>query len=796
MRRLFYSLLFIFYLCVSIRPGLSESVIEIEDIKALLLDWRTSFQERLGEEIFDAIGTQNISIELNDHVSVSGKVKRRFFENRDGSYTILDVMDVRGHVVFAIPVIDQIGLDFSIGAEKGYRFAHTYLVDNRKKLETYEKWKEKRGNESILESIAHTVSPSNWFGVRSLFEGFGHLLDEIAIFLGVLDRDRARFSGMWKAITQPLDIPLSASYMINHIDLNEMYSFTSYKGIFTNLGVSAPGGFSHGISAGAHARGDHRITVLKSGPTTAKIKVQKIFSKTRSKSAGGKIKLFEYRLSIFGFDPKVKLAKKPYDLTLAFTESGPVPGEAFTDQAYEYDLSTEEGREAYELALQGDFITSNLRAEDENGVKKLFSNMTHSFINRVRSSFDLLVYKQVNDSEVSEHWNHYVDEKDTLDWLQTTTHNSQTLGNIITSKDELDFTVNGRVILGGHGFGMHPQLIAQLIWYSDKTTLGYDLKEMLGLLPHDVIYRHYRDLIYPWPDYGNIRVHYRAKFSEEALYYIAQAPNELIQQVYDVIFKQELEEVRKPLKETTYVEWERGDKGPDILKQKRIYDLKKGLRDIKKRLFRLKDEPNVQSRMISLSHAFSHKYFSTKLLYALVVLGQSHNSSVFQEFIMRGKQIPEILETRGDDIPEDRYEEMARKLSEYDDGRYNLERPQTKEALLSKVDASSPLYLKFKPSVDVQKIKKIYLKVSPDEDWADIDALYESNRRDGLLSHDNFTVEEDVITLNLWQDFIHLQNDFKPGKEYVLTLGFLTDDGYWSSNFQLHFTFQDTMLPK
>src|SRR3989344_7902596 len=348
-------------------------------------------------------------------------------------------MDVRGHVVFAIPVIDQIGLDFSIGAEKGYRFAHTYLVDNRKKLETYEKWKEKRGNESILESIAHTVSPSNWFGVRSLFEGFGHLLDEIAIFLGVLDRDRARFSGMWKAITQPLDIPLSAHYMINYIDLNEMYSFTSYKGIFTNLGVSAPGGFSHGISAGAHARGDHRITVLKSGPTTAKIKVQKIFSKTRSKSAGGKIKLFEYRLSIFGFDPKVKLAKKPYDLTIATTESGPIPGEAFTDQAYEYDLAAEEGRKAYELALQGDFITTSLYAEEERGVKKLFSNMTESFIKRVRSSLDYLFYKQVNDSEVYEHWNHYLDEKGAVDFLQAGTHNSQTLGNIVTGKDELDF---------------------------------------------------------------------------------------------------------------------------------------------------------------------------------------------------------------------------------------------------------------------------------------------------------------------------------------------------------------------
>src|SRR3989344_5673884 len=157
MRRLFYSLLFIFYLCVSIRPGFSESVIEIEDITALLLDWRTSFQERLGEEIFDAIGTQNISIELNDHVSVSGKVKRRFFENRDGSYTILDVMDVRGHVVFAIPVIDQVGIDFGIGSEKGYRFAHTYIVDKKSKLETYEKWKEKRKNESVIERVAYTV---------------------------------------------------------------------------------------------------------------------------------------------------------------------------------------------------------------------------------------------------------------------------------------------------------------------------------------------------------------------------------------------------------------------------------------------------------------------------------------------------------------------------------------------------------------------------------------------------------------------------------------------------------------
>ena len=795
MRRWFSCSILFFYLVAGVRPACADSVIEIEDITALLLDWRASTQERIGDEIFDAIGTQTITVELNNHVSVSGKVKRRFFENRDGSYTILDVMDVRGHVVFAVPVIDQVGLDFSIGGEKGYRFAHTYIVDNRNKLETYEKWKEKRKDLPIIERVAYVVSPDNWFGVRSILEGFGNILDEIAIFLGVLSRDRARFSGLWKAVTQPLDIPLSADYMINHVDVNEMYSFTSYKGILTNLGLGVPGGFSNGISAGANIRGDHRITVLKSAPTTAKIKVQKIFSDTQSKNAGGKIKLFDYQLSIFGFDPRLKLAKKPYDLTMAFTESGPIPGEAFTDQAYEYDLSTEDGRKAYELALQGDFITSSLLAEDTHGVKKIFSNITHSFINRVRSSFDWLIWKKVNDSEVSEHWNSYTDEKGTIDYLQTVTNNQQNIGNILTGKDELDFTLNGRVILGGHGFGMHPQLTAQLTWYSDDTR-GYDLKEMLGLLPHEQIYHHYRDLIYPWPDYGDIRVNYRAKFSEEAIYYISHAPEDLIRKAYEVIFKQELDEVKKPREETTFVKLDRGDKGPDVLKQKRIWDLEKGLRDIKKRLLSLEDEPNVQSRMISLSRAFSHKYFSTKLLYLLVVLGQSHDSSIFQEFIMRGKKIPEILETLGDDIPEDRYEEIARRLSEYDEGRYNLDRPQTKEALLRKTDASSPLYLKFKPSIGAQKVSKIYLKVTPDESWGEVAALYESNRRGGLLNNKDFTVEDDVITLDLWQNLIHLQNDLKPGKEYVLTFGYLTDDGRWSSNFELHFEFQETMFPK
>ncbi len=795
MRRRFSYLFLFLFLVVTIRPAAPSSEIEIEDITALLLDWSASAQEKIADEIFDAIGTQTITIELNDHVSISGKVKRKFYENRDGTYTILDIMDVRGHVTFGIPVIDLIGLDFSIGSEKGYRFAHTYIVDNREKLETYEKWKEKRKNLSVIERVAYAVSPNNWFGVKTVFEGFGHVIDEISIFLGILSRDRARFAGLWRAVTQPLDIPLSADYMLNTIDVNEMHSFTSYKGIFTNLGIGVPGGFTHGIGAGAHVRGDHRITVLKSGPTTAKIKVQKIFSKTRSKNAGGKLRLFNYDLSIFGFDTKLKLAKKPYDLTLAFTESGPIPGEAFTDQAYEYDLSREDGKKAYELALQGDFITSGLMAEEEQGVKKLFTNLTQSFVNRVRTSFDYLFYKKVNDSEVSEHWNHYLDENGAVDWLQTVTNNHQSIGNILSGKDELDFTLNGRVVLGGHGFGMHPQLIANLVWYS-KETRGHDLRYMLGLLPHEQIYHHYRDLIYPYPDYGNIRVQYRAKFSEEAIYWISHAPDELINQAYDVIFKQEIDEVKKPREETTFVELGRRDKGPDILLQKKMWDFENGLRDLKKRLLKLRDEPNVQSRLISRSHAFSHKYFSTKLLYLLVVLGQNHDSSIFQEFIMRGKKIPEILDTWGDDIPEDRYEEIARHLSEYDEGRYSLDRPQTKEALLSKVDEASPLYFKFKPSVAAQKVSKIYLKVTRDESWGDIAALYESNRRDGLLSQTMFTVNDDVITLDLWQEAIHLQNDLKPGKEYVLTIGYLTDEGFWSSNFQLKFVYQDAMLPK
>ncbi len=141
---------FLFFLSFSIHPTFADIDIDIEDITALLLDWRTTAQEKIGDQIFDAIGTQTFRINLNDDIDIAGKVRRRFFDNRDGSFSILDVLDVKGRVSFDTPVLTPPGINLGVGAEKGLRFAHVFTVDVKDKLAAYEKWKEERKKKSNL----------------------------------------------------------------------------------------------------------------------------------------------------------------------------------------------------------------------------------------------------------------------------------------------------------------------------------------------------------------------------------------------------------------------------------------------------------------------------------------------------------------------------------------------------------------------------------------------------------------------------------------------------------------------
>ena len=85
--------LFAFILFTLSTPAYSKDVsIEIEDISTLLLDWRMSGQDKISDEIFDAIGSQSFSVDLNDYISGNGKVQRRYFDNGDGSFTIFDIL--------------------------------------------------------------------------------------------------------------------------------------------------------------------------------------------------------------------------------------------------------------------------------------------------------------------------------------------------------------------------------------------------------------------------------------------------------------------------------------------------------------------------------------------------------------------------------------------------------------------------------------------------------------------------------------------------------------------------------
>ncbi|MBI2608049.1 MAG: hypothetical protein HYW47_00415 [Deltaproteobacteria bacterium] len=759
--------------------------LDIEELSSLILDWRTTGQERVSDEIFDAIGTQNFKVSLNDYVSGIGTVRRRFFDNRDGSYTIVDIFDVQGRVVFSQPISTQYGIDFTIGSEIGRRYAHTFTVDNKDKLLQFEKWKEKRSHQTKWEKVYTVFSPNNWFGVKSLFQGVGHLLDEIAILLGVLSQDRARYTNYWKQVTIPFDLPYTAQTLVDDIQVNELFSFTTYGGIFSTLGLGVPGGLIALGSIGVYIRDEFRISVLKSAPKKAKVKVQKIWSKTFSKGSSGKYPLFDYKVTAFDLSTTVKFAQKPFEMTVAQSRA-----DAF-DQAYEYDLENPDGIKAYDLAMQRDFITSEQYANEGRGVKKILKRKVESKYDLSKNNLDVILFKKTNQLELSSHWHKDPDNNDKAQFLQTITQYSDKSHNLFTHSDLVNFTLSGQVDIDENGFGYNPNLIIKINFNSEKTR-GYEVRSFLAQLPEPIV-KKYRTLFHPYEYYGKTNTHYEIRFSTDAINNIIQTPNDVLQHVFQIVFEDEISQLEKSLHDSVYVEIQ-GEKIFDIRRYLKHKEVKEGLKDIKERLLQLKNKPNVQEKMLSLTKAFSYPTLQFSLLQLFTILASRENT--YQEFGIAGKDILSIHKTWGREINSSPYEETLNQGREFEEGPQKINRSVITEAVLYKNNKESPLTLNFKTNVSGENIQKLYIKVQKIKTLADI-TVYESNRfGHSLLSQELFSIQGDVVSLNFEQEGFNLKEIFEEEGLYAIHFAYLTKEEVWSEEKTLEFVFHDVLNPQ
>ena len=108
---------------------------EISELRELFIGLSNKAYEDLSDELFDRISTYNIGIPVGEHSTVIGQVRRKVYDNNDGTYTVLDVFGVKGVVAPGVS-LDVVGLPLyaAIGAEHGYDFVNIRQVDNKLKI--------------------------------------------------------------------------------------------------------------------------------------------------------------------------------------------------------------------------------------------------------------------------------------------------------------------------------------------------------------------------------------------------------------------------------------------------------------------------------------------------------------------------------------------------------------------------------------------------------------------------------------------------------------------------------------
>ena len=108
---------------------------EIDDIGRLILGFRNQAYEDIAEELFDRVSTFDVGVPISDITTLIGQLRRKVYDNRDGTYTVLDIFGVKG-VVAPAETKDVAGVPVYgvVGSEVGADFVNIRQYDHKLKI--------------------------------------------------------------------------------------------------------------------------------------------------------------------------------------------------------------------------------------------------------------------------------------------------------------------------------------------------------------------------------------------------------------------------------------------------------------------------------------------------------------------------------------------------------------------------------------------------------------------------------------------------------------------------------------
>lgn len=215
---------------------------------------------------------------------------------------------------------------------------------------------------------------------------------------------RPRLNKLFRRVSLPFHIPLTVE-AFQRMDDGELFGYTGFGGVdmdagvgFQFLNVPKFTDFTVGVNVRTYVRGEYVVYVLKESNQFAKVKISRILRNGRGIGFGGQsskwqpiegVMVFEGSALSTDLGSLLKIRLMPFSLTANRDVSRTF------DIGYRFNLSTQEGVDAFEDALAGSFFAASQleSSKDKAGlpvVERLFDRTAKEEKNSRSGRFELL----------------------------------------------------------------------------------------------------------------------------------------------------------------------------------------------------------------------------------------------------------------------------------------------------------------------------------------------------------------------------------------------------------------------
>ena len=368
------------------------------------------FGVKISDLIFSAIHTIDQKIYGSPRISFGLTINRNVFNNHDDkhTWTVMDKIGVGASVPFYSPPAAPIGpmtqLGFFIGSSSGVEFTDIRQVSSERYAqmqsvpETLSELRENstfqtltlfhqsrffaqaKGNvsPSLLSSPFSSASAASgassssadpekgrWIPIQKQ-GGSSHVLG----FLPDEGENYVRYSGLWNLALVPFKLPLTLK-AFQRLEDGEIVSYLGQGAVELGASVgwnldpaSLVGIVDAGVSFSAFVRGGYRISVKRESSTLAQVKLTRLITDGSRWTIGGGYTpgLLDSIIIINGLRGLLQIY--PVQINLG------TQNDRTFEITYEYDLSTEAGKSAYERAVLGSFRVSDELSYNAQGERR------------------------------------------------------------------------------------------------------------------------------------------------------------------------------------------------------------------------------------------------------------------------------------------------------------------------------------------------------------------------------------------------------------------------------------------